>query len=162
MNVQPPGQQLLNSIGLSFQGLTKISPTATTTYVLTPENKHDCALSFTVTVKSASAAVTSPANYSTLTGCIPLRVSTAGPVTKVQYGLWTGNTPSLIASAPQAPWNATWDTTSLANGSYRVGAFPWDLANNAGVKSTITVTVANSSAASSVGAFVQCTGGAVC
>lgn len=100
----------------------------------------------TVTVNNADAPpavrITSPANGSTVSGAVQLSADATDdrPGVSVQF-LVNG---SVLANDASAPFQATWDTSSLPNGSYTIAAVARDSAGQT-AQDQIAVTVDNGS-----------------
>jgi hypothetical protein len=102
-------------------------------------------LTWTVSASTAdtvapAVSFTAPVNNETISGKnIKVRVAAtdAGGVRSVRYSL-NGN--ALSGEITSAPYNFTWDISSLASGTYQLQAVAVDNAGNAGT-ATITVTM---------------------
>ncbi len=94
----------------------------------------------TADATAPTVAFTSPVNNETLNGKkvnVRITASDAGGLKSVSY-LLNGNT--LSGAISVAPYNYSWDTGSVANGTYQLTARAIDNAGNVG-SATITVTV---------------------
>lgn len=88
-----------------------------------------------------SVSVTAPANGATVSGTIS-ETATASDnvgVTRVEF-LRDG---TLYATDTTTPYSASFDTTTVTNGSHTLGARAFDAANNVGTATNVTVTVSN-------------------
>ncbi len=109
----------------------------------------------TVTVDNIppTTSVVVPSNGAALTGTQTLdaTASDAGGVTKVEFHL-TGGTlnNALIATASLTyyGWVASWDTTTVANGTYTLQSLAYDAGGNSTYSTGITVSLDNSAATS--------------
>lgn len=106
-------------------------------------------VSLTVSNNSAdttppTVAMTAPANNSTVSGSVPVSANASDnvAVAGVQFQL---NGANLGGEDTSAPYSITWDTTSVANGSYTLDAIARDSAGNRTTSASVTVTVSNSS-----------------
>jgi hypothetical protein len=87
-------------------------------------------------------SLTAPADGATVTGTAVQLTADATDdvgVTEVEF-LEAGN---LLGTATSAPYSFSWDTTTVANGSYSLTARARDAAGNVTVSAVVTVTVAN-------------------
>ena len=98
----------------------------------------------TVTVDNAAptVAVTAPAVGANVTGTVPVTADATDnlAVAGVQFKL---NGVTLGAEDTTAPYEATWDTTTVANGTYTITAVAVDAAGNVTTSDFVTVNVAN-------------------
>ncbi len=89
--------------------------------------------------------LTAPAAGATLSGSVKLSASAADDDSGVQQvEFYVGGT--LAGKASATPYAVTWDSRSMANGSYQVYARAYDEAGNTAETSPVTVTVANDQA----------------
>lgn len=111
---------------------------------------------------NAAAAVSAAAHYSgtdtqppavsiiapdsPLASTVTVSVSANDPTGIARVDLYAGTT--QIGSRSSAPYNFTWNTTTVANGSVGLQAFAYDTAGNKGASTTVTVTIANPAASS--------------
>jgi hypothetical protein len=86
--------------------------------------------------------MTAPANGSTVSGSVPVSANASDNVAGVQFQL---NGANLGGEDTSAPYSITWDTTSVANGSYTLDAIARDSAGNRTTSASVAVTVSNSS-----------------
>lgn len=86
--------------------------------------------------------LTAPAAGATLTGSVTLSASASDDGSGVQQVEFYAND-ALVGKATAAPYSITWDTRSVADGSYRIAAKAYDKAGNAAQTDPVTVTVAN-------------------
>ena len=121
------------SVVITFPGdqtPTLTTPPPTTTTTTTSDT--------TVPVVTISA----PSTGSVLSGTVTLQVTASdnsGTVTRVEF--YRGTT--LLASKSVAPYQHTWDTKTVANGSYSITAKAFDSSGNSKVSSPSNVTVSN-------------------
>ncbi len=90
-----------------------------------------------------AAAVTAPLQGATVTGAIRVTADATDAVGVVRLELYMDGAP--LAADPAAPYAATWDTATAANGSHILTAKAWDAAGNVGASPSVAVTVANAS-----------------
>lgn len=103
------------------------------------------AAAVTVDSQAPTVAVASLSNGASVSGLVPVDV-TAGDnvgVTRVDLRV-NGKT---VASDSSAPYQFSWDTSTLANGTASVSAVAVDAAGNSGTSATVSVTVANTTVA---------------
>jgi hypothetical protein len=86
-------------------------------------------------------AVTSPANYATVSGTVTITASATDNV-GVSYVEFYENG-ALLTATNVAPYSYSWNTTKVANGSYTLTAKAYDASNNVGQSATVNVTVSN-------------------
>ncbi len=154
MKVTPENNQVLEHYDNylkdhDFHGSSVITPQVTTTYVLTPETRPDCAVSYTVNVDSLKISVT-PTAPDQFTSYYVLNTAVGGPVAKVEYyyqSMAPVSPPVLITTKTEAPWPVNWDISGgsssqpLAAGAYTVFAKAYDADNNVAVSAPATVTL---------------------
>ena len=85
-------------------------------------------------------SILAPLTNSTISGTIPLsaQASDNTAVTRVEF--YQGST--LLSTLSTAPYTTTWNTTTIANGTYTLTAKAYDAAGNVGTAS-VNVTVGN-------------------
>jgi hypothetical protein len=88
-----------------------------------------------------TVAISSPASGATVSGTTSVTVSASDTVgvTKVEFYV----NGALQATDTVSPYTFSWNTASVANGSYTLSAKAYDAAGNVGSSSSITVTVSN-------------------
>lgn len=91
-----------------------------------------------------TVAMTAPANGSTVSGSITVSANASDnvAVAGVQFQL---NGANLGVEVTAAPYSITWDTSTVANGSYTLDAIARDSSGNRTTSASVTVTVSNSS-----------------
>jgi hypothetical protein len=92
-----------------------------------------------------TVSLTAPADGATVSGTAVSLSATANDdtgVTKVEF--YRGTT--LIGTDSSSPFQTTWDTTTVTNGSYPLTAKAYDAAGNTTTSATATVTVTNTAA----------------
>ena len=91
-----------------------------------------------------TVSMTAPTNGSTVSGSITVSANASDnvAVAGVQFQL---NGANLGAEDTVAPYSITWDTTTVANGSYTLDAIARDSSGNRTTSASVTVTVSNSS-----------------
>lgn len=92
-----------------------------------------------------STVVTGPAASSTVSGLVAVDVGATDNVGVARVELRVNG--SLLATDLSAPYQFSWDSTKVANGSYTLSARAFDAAGNAGTSANVTVNVANAVAA---------------
>jgi hypothetical protein len=99
----------------------------------------------TVTVARDSApptvSLTAPAANSTISGTVSIAAN-ASDDTGVNYVEFYINS-ALVSVSNILPYSYSWNTTSVANGSYTISAKAYDLAGNIGQSGTVSVNVSN-------------------
>jgi len=106
----------------------------------------------TYTLQSDSTAPTvsiaSPASSTTLGGTVSVTANASDNVgvTKVEFYL----NGALQTSATAAPYSFSWNTATIANGSYTLSAKAYDAAGNVGQSANVVVTVFNDAVAPTV------------
>lgn len=88
-----------------------------------------------------SVSITSPANGSSVSGAITVNITATDNLGVAKVELYLNGT--LYASYGSAPYNISWNTTSVTNGSYTLTARAYDAAGNVGQSPAITITVNN-------------------
>lgn len=88
-----------------------------------------------------TVAVTAPGSGSTVSGTVTVTASASDNVGVSKVEFYRDG--AVVAISSGAPYSYSWDTTSVANGSYTLTAKAYDSAGNAGVSQTSTVTVSN-------------------
>jgi chitodextrinase len=99
-----------------------------------------------------TVTMTAPASGATVTG--PITVSATASdnvgVTSLQFILDGANVGSAFAAGP---YQMTWDTTTVANGSHSLTAVASDAAGNTRTAAAVTVTVSNSGSSAAAAAL---------
>jgi methionine-rich copper-binding protein CopC len=97
----------------------------------------------TLDATAPTVSLTGPSNGATVSGVTTLTASASDNVQvgSVQFLL---NGAALGTPVTSAPYSLTWDTRSLANGSYTLSAKATDAAGNTTTSAGVTVTVSNS------------------
>jgi hypothetical protein len=102
--------------------------------------------SVSVNVDSSAPTVTFANPGTSLSGTVPLTATTAGPdavgVT-FAYSVHGANAWQTIATDTTAPWSASFDTTTLADGNYDVRATAVDDVGNVGTSAVYTALIDN-------------------
>ena len=109
----------------------------------------------TVTVANATAAptdttaptvyLTSPTYGSQVKGTVAVNANASDNVAVSKVEFFVNGV--LKSTSTGAPWSFNWNTQTVANGSYNVGAKAYDAAGNVGQAETKPVTVANDTTA---------------
>lgn len=88
-----------------------------------------------------TTSLTAPAAGATLTGTVTVSASASDNVGVTKVEFYRGTT--LIGTDTTAPYSISWDTTTVANGSYSLTSKAYDAAGNVGVSAARSVTVSN-------------------
>jgi len=88
-----------------------------------------------------STNLTSPAGGSTLTGAATISADASDNVGVARVDFYAGST--LIGSDTTSPYSVSWNTTSVANGSYSLTSRAFDGAGNSANSGAVSVTVDN-------------------
>ena len=88
-----------------------------------------------------STGITSPASGAALSGTVTVVVSASDNVGVAEVELYLDGNSAGSLTAPPYQWS--WNTTQSADGSHSLYAKAYDAAGNAGVSSSVTVTVDN-------------------
>lgn len=88
-------------------------------------------------------SISSPTANSTISGTINMSVSASDNtgVSRVEYYL----NGSLLSAVSQAPFSCSWNSASVANGSYTLQVKAYDAAGNAGQSAIVNISVSNKS-----------------
>ncbi|HYO51657.1 PHB depolymerase family esterase [Archangium sp.] len=92
--------------------------------------------------------VTSPANGATVSGTLTVTASASDAVGVTKVELYVDGT--LVSTDTAAPYELSWNTTTVANGSHALMARAYDAAGNTGVDNDTGVTVSNSGSSTTV------------
>ncbi|MFP2911115.1 S8 family serine peptidase [Pyxidicoccus sp. 3LFB2] len=95
-----------------------------------------------------TTSITSPAGGSTVSGTATLSASASDNVGVARVEFFAGT--ALVGTATAAPYSVSWNTTSVANGTYALTTKAYDAANNVGTSSTVSVTVNNGTGSCSI------------
>lgn len=88
-----------------------------------------------------SATLTAPSSGSTLTGTVTVSANATDNVGVASVDFYAGTT--LIGTDTTAPYSISFNTTTVANGSYTLTAKAKDGAGNVGTSTGVSVTVSN-------------------
>ncbi len=88
-----------------------------------------------------TVSITAPANSATVSGTASVTATASDNVGVSKVEFYVNNV--LQATDTASPYTFSWNTSSVANGSYTLSAKAYDAANNIGQSSTVTVTVNN-------------------
>jgi hypothetical protein len=88
-----------------------------------------------------TVSITAPANSATVSGTVSVTASASDNVGVSKVEFYVNNV--LQTTDTASPFTFSWNTTTLANGSYTLSATAYDAVNNIGQSSTVTVTVNN-------------------
>jgi hypothetical protein len=91
-------------------------------------------------VTPPSVSITSPQNGATVSGAVAVSAAATDNVGVSRVDFYVNDLLQSSSAAP--PYNWTWNTLSLANGSYTLNAKVYDLAGNSG-QASIAITVFN-------------------
>ena len=95
--------------------------------------------------------ITSPTAGSKVAGLVPVDVSYGDNVGVTAAELWVNGT--KVITDTTSPFAFTWDTSSLADGSYTLVAKAYDAAGNVGTSSSVSVTLGNDAVAPVIGSI---------
>ncbi|QRN95901.1 cadherin-like domain-containing protein [Archangium violaceum] len=95
----------------------------------------------TADVMPPTVSLTAPGAGTTLSGSVNVTASASDNVGVNRVAFYAGST--LLGTVYYAPYQVSWDTTAVANGSYTLSARAYDSAGNIGYSSNVTVTVNN-------------------
>jgi leucyl aminopeptidase len=87
------------------------------------------------------AALTAPANGSTVTGTTTITASASDDIAVSRVEFWVDG--ALKGSDSTSPYSYAWDSSTTANGSRVLVAKAYDAAGNVGTSTSVTVTVNN-------------------
>jgi len=98
-----------------------------------------------------TVSLTAPTNNATVSGTVVISANASDNVgvSKVEF-YENGN---LLSATNVTPYSYSWNTTSVANGSYTLIAKAYDAAGNIGQSANLSVTVSNDTTPPSVTAF---------
>ncbi|MFP2924780.1 S8 family serine peptidase [Pyxidicoccus sp. 3LG] len=88
-----------------------------------------------------TTSITSPAGGATLSGTASLTASAADNVGVSRVEFYAGT--ALLGTATASPYSISWNTATVANGTYALTTKAYDAANNVGTSATVSVTVDN-------------------
>jgi len=88
-----------------------------------------------------TTSITSPASGATLSGTVTVSASATDNVGVTSVELTVDG--AVAGTVSGAPYNFSWNTTALANGSHTLQTKALDAAGNAGLSATVTVNVSN-------------------
>jgi hypothetical protein len=94
-----------------------------------------------VDTTAPTVAIASPAASSVLSGNATITATANDNVAVTKVDFYQGTT--LIGTSTAAPYSTTWNTTTVANGTYILKAVATDSSNNQTTSATVSVTVAN-------------------
>ena len=88
-----------------------------------------------------TVSLTSPASGATVTGTVAVAASASDDVGVTEVRFFVDGT--LLGSDTTAPYELSWDTTTVANGAHELTARALDAAGNTGTSAVVSVTVDN-------------------
>ena len=88
-----------------------------------------------------TTSITAPSNGATVSGTITVSANASDNVGVTNVEFYAGA--SLIGSDSTSPYSISWDTTTVANGTYNLTSKAYDAAANSGTSSAVSVTVNN-------------------
>ncbi|QSQ24483.1 hypothetical protein JY651_05895 [Pyxidicoccus parkwayensis] len=88
-----------------------------------------------------ATSVTAPSAGATLSNSVAVSASASDNVAVARVEFYRGTT--LLGSDDTAPYSVTWDTTTVANGSYTLTSKAFDTSGNATTSAGVAVTVNN-------------------
>ena len=92
-----------------------------------------------------TAAITSPLAGATVSGTITISATASDNVGVTRVELLVDG--ALVATDTSAPYAASWNTTTRANGSHSISAKAYDAAGNVGTSASVVVTISNAATA---------------
>jgi subtilisin family serine protease len=95
-----------------------------------------------------TTSITSPAGGATLSGTASVSASASDNVGVSRVEFYAGT--SLLGTATASPYSISWNTTTVANGTYALTTKAYDAANNVGTSATVSVTVNNGTGTCSI------------
>ena len=99
-------------------------------------------VAFVVDTSPPDVEVLAPAQGETISGSVPLVARAVDP-SGVSAVRWYANDVDVAYDADGEPWSRPWDTTSVADGRYRIFVTARDTAGNWSTSASIDVIVAN-------------------
>jgi hypothetical protein len=96
-------------------------------------------------MQAPAVSITSPAGGSSVTGLVGVNVTATDNVGVTRVELKVNST--TVAVDTSAPFAFTWDSTGVANGMASLVAYAFDAAGNSKASTTVSVNVANGTAA---------------
>ena len=99
-------------------------------------------------VTSPTVSVTAPANSATVSGTVAVTASASDNIAVSRVEFFVNG--ALSSTTTSSPYSFSWNTKTVANGSYTLFAKAYDAANNVGQSSNVTVTVVNDTTAPTV------------
>ncbi|MFO7641695.1 MAG: S8 family serine peptidase, partial [Candidatus Competibacteraceae bacterium] len=149
-----PEDDIIAPYGFSWDTTTMADGSATlVAYAYDAAGNQGFSSGVTVTVSNAvsapeptdtqapTASITSPTGGATVSGVTAVGVSATDNVGVTRVDLYANN--KLVASDTTSPYDFTWDTSKVADGSTTLTAVAHDAAGNPGQSSQVTVTVSN-------------------
>ncbi len=91
--------------------------------------------------QAPSVAISAPLGGSTVSGLTGVDVSATDNVGVARVELWVNG--SIIATDTVSPYQFSWDTTKLSNGTATVVAYAFDAAGNSKASTNVSVSVSN-------------------
>ncbi|SET63932.1 S8 family serine peptidase [Stigmatella erecta] len=88
-----------------------------------------------------STSITSPAGGASLSGSVTLSADASDNVGVTQVEFYAGSL--LIGTDSSAPYSISWDTASVANGSYALTSKAFDASGNSASSAAVSVSVSN-------------------
>jgi subtilisin family serine protease len=89
-----------------------------------------------------TTSITSPANGATVSGTITVSANASDDVGVTRVELYVDG--GLLGTDTSSPYQFSWNTASVANGSHSLQTRAYDAAGNVGSSAVVTVTVSNS------------------
>jgi hypothetical protein len=89
-----------------------------------------------------TTSISSPSGGSTVSGTTTYSANASDNVGVTKVDFFVGS--SLVGSDTSSPYSISWDTTTLANGTYSLTTRAYDAAGNVGTSSAVSVNVSNS------------------
>ena len=92
-------------------------------------------------VTPPTTQITAPANNASLSGTVTVTATASDNVGVTSIQIYVDG--MLLSSGTSSPFNYSWNTTTIGNGSHTIYSKAYDAAGNSGTSATITVTVSN-------------------
>jgi len=140
------GASPLNVLNLTSTTISGLDPNRTHYFAITAYDTSGVESSYSniVTILEATppaTAITAPANSGTVSGTVPVTADASDNVGVIRIEFYVNGI--LQATDTAAPYVYSWNTSSLATGTYNLMTKAYDSAGNVGQSNNITVNVVN-------------------